>query len=225
MTLRKILTGALSLGAAGIAAAGAYEFFIRPWHMQWGATPEEATQPLPGDDLVANPKQITNRSITIRTSADRIWPWLAQLGQGRGGFYTYDWMENLAGCDIHSADRILPAYQQLSVGDRVRLGPEGYPFYTIAAIEPGRALLLRADAPPGEEAPIDETWLFYLDEVAPDRTRLIVRDRRDYEPTPGNFVMWRVIVEPLHFIMEQRMLAGIKERAEKGHGSSQIDAS
>jgi hypothetical protein len=165
--------------------------------------------------LVANPKQITNRSITIRTSADRIWPWLVQLGQGRGGFYSYDWMENLAGCDIHSADRILPEYQEVSVGDRVRLGPEGYPFYTIASIEPGRALILRADAPPGEEPPIDETWLFYLDEVAPDRTRLIVRNRRDYEPTPGNFVMWRVIVEPLHFIMEQRMLEGIKERAEK----------
>jgi hypothetical protein len=215
MTNRKFFPDLVTLGAAGVAAAGAYQFFIRPWHMRWGATTTEVTRTLPGDALVSNPKQVTTRAVTIRASAANVWPWLVQLGQGRGGFYTYDWMENLIGCDIHSADRILPEHQQLAVGDRIRLGPEGYPFYTVAGIEPGRALILRADAPEGEEPPIDETWLFYLDEIAPDRTRLIVRNRRDYEPTLGNFMMWRVLIEPLHFIMEQRMLDGIKARAEK----------
>jgi hypothetical protein len=214
MRTRKILTSFIGVSGAGVAATGAYLWLVRPWHMRWGATTREATQALPGDDQVPNPKQISTRAITIRASAARIWPWLVQIGQGRGGFYTYDWMENLVGCDIHSADRILPEHQQRAVGNRVRLGPKGYPFYTVAGLEPGRALVLRADAPDGEEPPIDETWLFYLAEIDPNRTRLIVRNRRDYEPTLGNVLMWRVLIEPLHFIMEQKMMRGIKSRVE-----------
>ena len=223
-TLSKVLKGLIGLGAAGAVAAIAYQRVIRPWHMRWGATTAEAEQSLPGDELVANPKQISTRSITIQTPAAQVWPWLVQLGQGQGGFYTYDWLENLVGCIIHSADQVLPEYQQIAVGDRVRLGPEGYPFYTVARVEAGRALILRADAPEGEDVPIDESWLFYLAEIAPEQTRLIVRNRRDYEPTLSNFMMWRVIIEPLHFIMEHRMLWGIKERAEKD-GSKPIAAS
>ena len=86
--------------------------------------------------LVPQPKQISTRVITIQASAADIWPWLAQIGQGRGGFYSYDWLENLIGCEIHNADRIISEFQQLAVGDKVRLGPEGYPFYTVAAVEP-----------------------------------------------------------------------------------------
>lgn len=208
------LSKLIGLGAAGIAMTGLYLKVLRPWHMRWGATPEEVDRGLPGDDLVAAPKQVTTRAITIRAAAAKVWPWLVQLGQGRGGFYTYDWMENMIGCDIHSADAIMPGHQHIEVGDRVRLGPEGYPFYTVAHVEPEQALILWADAPPGEEPPITESWLFYLAEVGPDRTRLIVRNRRDYEPTVGNLLMWRVIVEPLHFIMERGMLRGIRARAE-----------
>jgi hypothetical protein len=136
------------------------------------------------------------------------------MGQGRGGLYSYEWLENLLGCDVHNSDRILPEFQQLSVGDRVRLGPVGYPFFTVAAIEPQRALVLRAGDPQHEPAPIEESWTFYLEEISPGVTRLLVRDRRSYRPTFTDFVTWQVITEPLDFIMERKMLWGIKERAE-----------
>jgi len=215
MATNKALSRLIGLSAAGVATGIAYVASIRPWHMQWGATPAEVRRPLPGDELIANPKQVSTRAITITASAAQVWPWLVQLGQGRGGFYSYDWMENLAGCEIHTANRVIPELQQVAVGDRVRLGPEGYPFYTVAGIEPERAFLLRAAAPEGQEPPIDETWLFYLDEIAPNWTRLIVRNRRNFTRSVGNLLMWRGLVEPLHFIMEQRMLQGIKARAEQ----------
>jgi len=214
MALNKTSTKLMSGGVMGAAATAAYLLFFRPWHLRWGATTAETIRPLPGDELVSNPKQISTRAITIETPVDEVWSWLVQIGQGRGGFYSYDFLENLIGCDIHSTDQILPEYQQLAVGDRVRLGPEGYPFYTVAGLETGWVLTLWADAPEGEEAPIEETWLFYLNEIGPDRTRLIVRNRRAYEPTVGNVLMWRVLVEPIHFIMEQKMMRGIKNRAE-----------
>lgn len=147
-----------------------------------------------------------------------IWPWLAQIGQEQGGFYSYDWLENLIGCDIHNAERILPEFKQVAVGDKVRLGLEGYPFYTVVAVEPERYLLLRAGDSEQESPPVEDVWLFYLDEVAPGTTRLIARNQRDYEPTVANFIVWQVFTEPLHFLMEQKMLRGIKERAENGGG-------
>jgi hypothetical protein len=206
----------IGTGIAGAAAISAYLFKFRPWHLRWGATDEEIGRDLPGDELVPSPKQTSTRAVTIQAPIAEVWPWLAQLGQGRGGFYSYDWLENLIGCDIHNADRIIPEYQDLKLGDKVRLGPEGYPFYSVAAVEPGRVLVLRAGDPTGASAPIDETWAFLLEPIGETATRLIVRDRRDYEPTPGNFVMWQVITEPAHFVMERKMLLGLKARAEAG---------
>jgi hypothetical protein len=164
--------------------------------------------------LVSNPKQISTRAITIEASIDEVWSWLVQIGQGRGGFYSYDTLENLIGCDIHNADRILPEFQQLAVGDKVRLGKEGYPFYTVTGVEPKKYLLLRGGDPEEEAPSIKDFWLFYLDEIDAQTTRLIARNRRDYTPSVANFIIWQVITEPLHFLMEQKMLRGIKQRAE-----------
>jgi len=208
--LRKVIA---SLGLAGAVTLPAYVLAFRPWHLRWGATPDEATRVLPGDDLVPHPKQLSTRAITIQASAADIWPWLVQIGQGRGGFYSYDALENLVGCDIHSADRIIPEFQQLALGDKVRLGPEGYPFYTVAAIEPVQFLLLRGGDSEQESPPVEDIWLFYLDEIAPGTTRLIARNRRDYKPTVANFIIWQVVTELLHFLMEQKMMRSIKERA------------
>lgn len=215
MTTNKTLAKLMETGAAGAAAVAVYLFLFRPWHLRWGADLDELTRPLPGDELVPQPKQISTRAITIQASAADIWPWLAQVGQGRGGFYSYDWLENLIGCDIHNANRILPEHQQIAVGDKVRLGPEGYPFYTVAAVEPERYLLLRAGELEQESPPVEDVWLFYLDEITPGVTRLIARNRRDYEPSLGNWLVWQVITEPLHFLMEQKMLRGIKGRVEQ----------
>ena len=96
-------------GVSAIAVAAAtYILFARPWHLRWGASAHECGMSLPGDDLIMRPDLTATRAITVRASAGQVWPWIAQLGQGRGGFYSYDFLENLVGCDIHSADRIVP---------------------------------------------------------------------------------------------------------------------
>src|SRR5271157_4609031 len=100
------------VSAIGIAAA-TYILFARPRHLRWGASAQECDASLPGDDLIVTPDLTATRAITVRAPADQVWPWIAQLGQGRGGFYSYDFLENLAGCDIHSADRIIPGWQDI----------------------------------------------------------------------------------------------------------------
>ena len=100
----------------------------RKWFNRWGATEVELTKNLPGDALVPSPRLAYTRAISINASAASVWPWLVQMGQGRGGLYSYDGLENLIGCDIHSADHILPEHQNLQVGDQILFGPEAKKF-------------------------------------------------------------------------------------------------
>jgi hypothetical protein len=109
-----------SITAIGSVAV-AYIVLARPRHLRWGATDAESDGPLPGDDLIASPDLTATRAIAVRAAAEQIWPWIAQLGQGRGGFYSYDFLENLFGCDIHSADRIVREWQDVQIGDEVHL--------------------------------------------------------------------------------------------------------
>jgi hypothetical protein len=97
--------------------AASYPLFGRRWQLSWGATEPESHAALPGDELLGSADLTATRAISIRASADGVWPWIAQLGQGRGGFYSYDLLENLVGCDIHSSDRIVPEWQHVEVGD------------------------------------------------------------------------------------------------------------
>src|SRR6266511_2542706 len=110
---------AAAAAAVSGGAAAAYLLVVRPWQLRWGATDEERDATLDGDDLIANPDLMAIRAITVHAAAAQVWPWIAQLGQGRGGFYSYDALENLVGCDLHSADRIVPQWQDLRVGDQV----------------------------------------------------------------------------------------------------------
>ena len=135
---------ATSVLAIGLAAA-AYIRFARPRQLRWGATGEERAATLAGDDLMANPDLTATRAITVGTSAEQAWPWIAQLGQGRGGFDSYDTLENLVGGHIHNADQIVPQWQAINVGDQVKLHPEVG--LDIAVVEPGRALVLRGGVP------------------------------------------------------------------------------
>ena len=197
----KLVVGAIS----GLAAMSAYAFLIRPWHLRWGATDEEVNMPLPGDEFVGDPKLNATHAITINAPAADVWPWLVQLGQRRGGFYSYSWLENLVGCDMHNADRIVPEWQELKVGDEVWLHPKAPPL-RVLAIEPGRAIVL------------EKCWSFVLHPIDENRTRLIIRGRGEFNPDFKNgllnFLLWRGIFEPAHFIMERKMLLGIKQRAE-----------
>ena len=197
-------------GIAG--AAVAYVLRARALYLEWGATDRECGEPLPGDDLIASVDLAATRAITIRTSSDRVWPWLAQLGQGRGGFYSYDFLENLVGCDVHSADHIEPEWQDVGVGDAVRLAPEVG--LVVALLERGRSLVLRGGIPIGKIAPpYDFTWAFALRDQPDETTRLLVRERYAYTRP------WaRLVVEPVEavsFVMSQKMLRGIKDRAER----------
>src|SRR6266511_5622950 len=181
-------------------------------YLRWGATDQEVRDPLAGDDLISNADMIATRAITIHAAADRVWPWIAQLGQGRGGWYSYDWLENLVGCNIHSSNRILPEWQDITVGDEIRLAPQVG--LAVAVVEQGRSLVLRGGIPMGKRAaPYDFTWSFTLGEGPDGTTRLLVRERYVYTRA------WaRLTDEPtelLSFAISQKMLRGIRDRAER----------
>ena len=130
------------LAAAAMAANILLSPLTRPLYSRWGSTAAEQQRALPGDDIVAEPRLVATRAITIRAPASAVWPWLAQMGQGRGGLYSYEKLENLARCKMRNADRIHDEWQNPVVGDKVRFGPEPYPFQYIRAIDPGRTLVL-----------------------------------------------------------------------------------
>jgi hypothetical protein len=125
---------------------------LRRRYLRWEATDEEVNLVLPGDDLLRSADLTATRAVTIRASASVVWPWIAQLGQGRGGFYSYDFLENLMGCEIHSAGRVVPEGQHVVVGDEVRLAPQlGL---TVAFCEPVRSLVLRGGVSLGSTPPV-----------------------------------------------------------------------
>ncbi|WP_433627656.1 hypothetical protein [Halomicrococcus sp. NG-SE-24] len=210
---------------AVLVLAGTYHFLVRPWHRRWGATDEEARKSLPGDDLLAGTTRQVTHAVEIDAPPGEVWPWLVQMGQGRGGFYSYDWLENAIGADIHNVERIVPEYQDLEEGDVVRLAPPDYPLSSpesapeVARLDPERALVLR---PPGESPAW--TWAFVLEPVGDDTTRLLARMRSkpaesSIGPLAGrprlldavDYLFW----EPAHFVMERKMLRGIQRRAER----------
>jgi hypothetical protein len=191
--------------AAGLGSL-AYPLFFRRWCLSWGARPDEVTRKLPGDELLAQPDIVATRAVWVNAPASFIWPWLVQMGPGRAGAYTYDWIENLFGLGMHSADKILPQYQDLQVGDAQRLGKRG-PMLRVAALAAERSLVLRSD---------DGNWVWAFS-LVPEHgwTRLISRNRI---ATPGAPLPVRLlnllVMEPGSLIMERKMLLGIKQRAE-----------
>ncbi len=205
---RLCMAAASTLGGA----AAAYILLVRPWHLHWGATDQERSGSLPCDDLTPEADLTATRTITVDAPVEEVWPWIVQLGQGRGGFYSYDVLENLVGCDIHSADQAVPEWQSLEVGDQVRLHPE-VPL-AVALLKPGEALVLRGGVPMGDSSPpYDFTWAFVLREQPGGRTRLLVRERYVYTQKWAPLLVEPV--EAISFVMSQKMLRGIRERAER----------
>jgi hypothetical protein len=213
--------------AAALAVVAAVVGYgrLRRWFTSWGADAWEEEVRLPGDELVVNPTVVTTRAITIGAPPDVVWPWLVQMGQGRAGFYSYDWLENLVGLDIHNADRIEADWQRLGVGDQLRAappraGPDAG--FTVVAIDPGRSLVTAIGDPAvvGPQAaqgrlPDGGTWTFVLEPVGSDQTRLIVRLRASFPLPP--VAAWTVgrLLEPIHFVMERKQLLGLRERAAR----------
>lgn len=197
---------------AGLAAAAALVALRRL--RTWGATPSERQRALPGDDLVPTPRLVSTRAIGIAAPPRAIWPWLAQIGWQRAGWYSYDALERLAGAadflgGQHSARQVVPALQTLAEGDPIRLGPEPMPAFTVVRIDPAHALVLSGAQ--GAEG-VRASWAFLL-EAHGDTTRLLARFRLGYPPTLANHVIWGAS-GLAHGIMEQKMLRGIRQRAE-----------
>ena len=212
----------MGLGRAGttaVLAIGAVvaERALRGRYESWGATPGEVGASLPGDGIVPEPQRASTRAITIDAAPEAVWPWLVQIGHARGGLYSYDWLENLVGCDLHSANDVLPEHQLLHRGDLVRMGPEGYPAFSVADVEPQRHLILvSADTHTGRPTfegtePYGTTWQWAIEPHGAG-CRLISRQRLTYPA--GQTAMWAVI-QPIAFAMERKMLLGIKQRAER----------
>ena len=211
------LIGALQVGSTLLASP-----LLRGWYNRWGATLTEVEQNLPGDELVPTPLLGYTRAISIHAPIERVWPWLAQMGQGRGGLYSYDGLENIAGCDIHSAEVILPDLQSPQMGELIRLGPKGYPCFAVSSVQAPHSLVLISADPKSEQPAIYQTqaekaysiatWQFVLQPLDENTTRLLVRQRLAYSSDMA--WIWR-LTEPVGFIMERKMMLGIRQRAER----------
>lgn len=204
---RPILAAAMAAG--GIV--GVYRWLVRPRLYTWGATADEATAELPGDDLVEVGAPRTTRAVGIGAPPEAVWPWLVQIGEDRGGFYSYDWLERLAGTRIHNADAIHPEWQDVHVGDSVwlarRFGERGR--QVVAEVVPNSHLVLMSTpdfdrVQRGEKA--FGSWAFYL-RPQPGGTRLLARGTGGPVGVTG--------FDIVHFVMERGMLHGIRHRAAR----------
>jgi hypothetical protein len=214
MTSRWVLAGTLSAAAVG------YQKLLRPWQERWGARDDEVRAALVGDELVAEPASQSTRAITIEAPPERVWPWVVQLGADRAGFYSYDWLEDLFGLGIHSADRVVPDWQHRSVGELVAANASGSGGWYVAKMVPGQVLVLQlADVAHGRPARRDGrtrwefVWIFALQDQGDGRTRLLVRERAGFGSTAVRLLMGPVGM--VSFVMTQKMLRGIKARAER----------
>jgi hypothetical protein len=204
--------------AIAIVAASALVLARFRWR-NWGATPAEIAQALPGDEFVPDPAGLTTRAVTVDAPADEVWRWLVQIGQDRGGMYSYDWLENLLGLDIHSATEIHPEWE-LREGDRVVLVKPGWmglkKGYSLPVdlIDPGRVIVLRQSPP---EHPWNAVWSFHVIPQGETRCRLISRGRDAINPGIGATVgrLFSQLLDPITMLMTRKMLLTIKSRAEQ----------
>jgi hypothetical protein len=196
----KTLAGAT---AAAVGSAFLYWKFLRRPILTWGASTAEAAARLPGDELLEDADGVATRAITIDAPRSAVWPWIAQMGPSpRGGAYTYDWIENLLGLNMHSADRVLPEYQHPQVGDGFGYGSNRMSFRLV---EPEHALATQSEDG-------NWVWTFVLEEQD-GSTRLISRNRFRLRKLKDKIGM--IPMEPGSLVMERKMLLGIKQRAER----------
>lgn len=216
--MRRDASAFLVTAAVGIAAGGAYARWLKPHHDRWGASRDEVDAALPGDELLPEPADQLTRAISIDAPPAEVWPWLLQIGADRGGFYSYDWLENLFGLRIHSADHIVEEWQDLAVGDLVYASRDRGGGWYVAAIVPEQAMVLqvadvhtgrplRRDDPPGWQF----QWTFALHGYG-RWTRLLVRERVAFGNRRMRFLM--APVGTVSFVMTRRMMKGIKQRVE-----------
>jgi hypothetical protein len=191
----------------------------RPWYLRWGATDEELTMPLASDAIVPGATSSSMRAITINASAEKVWEWLAQTGQDRGGFFSYDILENVLGSGMPTEDVLRPEKSQWQLGDKLWMYPPdkagGAGFATLRTYVPLRELGFGTRMVGTSLAePENGSWSFALLPLDANRTRLLMRGRGASGRSPGEQLFDVAIFEPAHFAMERRMMIGIKQLAE-----------
>jgi len=209
----------LGVGLVAGSTAALYRFALRPWQERWGATDEEVVLVLPGDDLVAEPASQITRAVTIDAPVEEVWPWVVQLGADRGGFASYDWLENLFGLGIHSTTDVVPDWQARAVGDFVAADRAGTGGWYVGLVDPPTVLALQlADLKAGRPARREDglrwefLWTFALRPTGDGRSRLLVRERAAFASDLTRRLM--APLGPASFVMTRKMLLGIKARAE-----------
>ena len=196
---------AIGLAALGAISFGIYLRFIRPWQLRWGATDEEVARTMPGDDVVKHPTFDATRAVTIQARPEEIWPWLVQMGVTRAGWYSYDWLDNLG---HHSAERILPQWQHVAVGDLIPFSPDGKAGMWVKAFEPQQWMIWW-------DKKGDSTWYWGLSPLDESHTRLITRVRLSYRWSKPSIV-FSLLVEFTDIVMMRKCLLSIKQRVERG---------
>ena len=216
--LKKLVIGLATVGTMKAVAVGAYLLLVGPWQRRWGATDEEVQRAMPGDEEVEHSLMNATRAVTINARPEEIWPWLVQIGTGKAGWYSYDWIENLMGPNVSSIDRILPEFQQLEVGNTIPLA-SGLEI-PVKVLKPNETLLLVGHDPVVGDA----SWVLGLYPIDEQQTRLVTRTRNRWPMTPGG-ILSLLFTEPGSFLMVRKMLLGIKRRAEQtsGQPSRQVE--
>lgn len=210
VTAKKLGGVAAAVAATFAAGAALYVYVIRPWHLRWQTSPEEAAEPMPGDELVTDPAIRLTRAVTIEAPPAAVWPWLVQMGYRRAGWYSYDFFDN----DNVHVHRIIPEFQVLKVGDIMRTDVEGG--FRVEAIEPGRAIVAMIH---GQEmrTPADIAICLLLRplDLEGQRSRLTLRLHGRFWGVSGR--LFGLIFDFGDFVFMRKMLLGIKQRAEAAY--------
>jgi hypothetical protein len=192
------------LVAAVVVLGLVYFRFLRSRVLTWGASDAEAAGRLPGDELLEDADGVATRAIDVDAPANAFWPWIAQMGPApRGGAYTYDWIENLLGLDMHSVDHVLREFQNPQVGETIGYGSNRM---RLERVEPQHVLAWRSEDG-------NWVWTFVVLEARNGSTRLISRNRFRLPTRASRLGM--LPMEPASLVMERKMLRGIKHRAER----------
>ena len=204
-------------GGAALIAFALFTPFFRGARAHWGLSTTDAARPLPGDALVAEPRWGWTHGIEVAAPAGDVWRWIAQIGADRAGFYSYQWLENLAGCDLRNAETVHPEWQ-VRAGDPLYLHPRMPPM-TVVEVLPGRHFVAHAgdaSARAGGGRWVEASWLFLVEPLGPDRCRFVSRYRAaSSDDLATRLSFGPALVEPIGFAMDRRMLLGVKERAER----------